>query len=251
MVTSKTYGKTLPGWAEHLIWDFEHPVEDATVKAHNPLPEPLEPIKPCDTLQDRCQVMAAILGVSSMEITKYISSLLRKLPSPNKGNHQDDCQQDIFAGLLRRKDAITGNWQLVKLEISSEFTEWWGNYLTQRDISVNWSISLDHRDDSQDDAVDLADIIADHQDCFGEADEGMLVTSILEYLPPTIAMIVGKRLALGVKNTKAEGMRLGRWLKLGDNCDHLRGLVDGTWTGKTTWIMPMRPGKPRKLVANS
>jgi len=195
-----------------------------------------ELIKPCDTLEDRCKVMASILEILGDELTRYMGSLLARLPNPNKSYHQSDLESDIYSSLYSQRVQLRGNWGNVKLQCSHTIKDWWQGYLRERQISENQAIQLQRKDFSEaEEAGELE--IPDTLDCIGEIEGTLQVQELLESLPPGIASIIAKKLT-DTPTLSSERVRLCRFLSGGHNTQHVLGVLTGNWEGPSTWDKP-------------
>lgn len=195
------------------------------------------------TEEGRCQVMASILEVPGLDLTKLVKYWLAKLPadSGNRWSHREDLEQSIYRKLIARREDLQGEWPLVCEAIKGEYQSWYKTFTRQRNLGDFQAISLDREYAKNGDglAVDAAGESNPIETVIGILD----ANAVLDALPDAARGVLQKRLA-GTALTEAERARWSRFMGNSRNVANVLGLLSGNLESKPIWTKPGRPKKP-------
>jgi len=196
-----------------------------------------------ETFAHRCQVIASILEVPESEMVAYVGSIIHKAPGPNHQSNRQDLEQSIWVRLLRQQRTLKGSWTLVKLSASFAARTWWEDFLAERDISVQRSLSLDReyaRANMDEESMPFQ--IPDDTDEIGAADSEMDSAVLLKAIPEPIRKLISMRLN-GAALTVRERVQLHRWVAT--NGEAVKSYTEGTAPLPAAWV---KPANGKKLV---
>lgn len=188
-----------------------------------------------NTVDARSQSVAAILGVSGIDLTKLVMSYLGKVANDgNKWSHREDCEHAIYRKLLASKEKLQGVWGMVAQAVRWAFQTWWQSYKAFRNVNELTAISLErekHREDSKSGILDIPGVV----DFTGSIHATIDTRLILDALPAPIREILQKRLT-DSPLTDSERKRWSRFIAHKANIQTLLGLINGSLEGKPKWV---------------
>ena len=236
-------GKWFPGMAEkspdHTIWES---LRDLYL--NNQIQIDSERKLDGQTLNMRCQTMASILVIPVIDLTKMVKHWLSMLPSADVNRYldRDDLEQSIYSKLLRNREQLTGNWDLVKQCIKAAYIDWYRTWKQSKNVDHLQAINLT-RDaflaDYRNESLDIPSVV----DCYEPIEFKAHFKAVLDSLPAPMAKILLMRFDR-VPLSPQERQRWHRFIGNPANFQTMLGVLNGSHTGKVKWVYKAERGRP-------